>query len=208
VSNCETCNDDICTECNSGYLLDLDTIECVSNDCSSISECKYCLTSDVCLACSLGYHPTSDGSKCSSNSEGCSIEEDSTCYLCDSYYYSDGEQCKACPIADCLLCDSDFCYSCEPGKYYDISSNTCVDDDVANCEIVGDLDGTCNVCEPGYYVDIFDGSCSACASPCKYCDGSSLDDCIVCSLDQYRYLDIDTESSSCVDSCTSSEEVF
>jgi hypothetical protein len=97
VPNCKWCYPDECGGCNPGYKL-VDG-QCVTYDCSSISNCGLCQLHGVkleCLKCNFGYQYANSQCQQIACISGCAqCGDSSTCTLCKQGYNLEGTTCVA-----------------------------------------------------------------------------------------------------------------
>lgn len=92
-----------CTSCAAGFYINS------TNLCKSCPlNCKACNNSGYCSSCKDGFYATGGNCvSCIENCKTCSNPTNCTACIDGYYFYTDAQQCKACPIAGCKTCTSD-----------------------------------------------------------------------------------------------------
>ena len=169
--NCavKSADSDICEECNTGFVLEIRTNECIAatrkhNNCISYQ------TSGICQECSPGYYPAADG--------GCVYLGHDFVHFCASY--DENRQCTECKfgfdlennncvmhsnfnelvLTACIGFDDDMnCSTCIDG--YLLSEHGCMrieKNKITFCKFYDNF-GNCSQCIDNYYLDIITGEC-------------------------------------------------
>jgi hypothetical protein len=146
-SNCLTCNELSCLQCQSGFVKNS------QNTCIALGNCSTgCLScsNSACIECSQSYYLNTSGlctPKCTNGSftnAGCS---------CPPGLYISNSVCISCKDTNCLSCDQVKCSQCIAG-YYPLL-NTCVSC-LPNCDVCTS-GGICDKCKSGFTLS--DSSC-------------------------------------------------
>lgn len=190
-----------CPKCDDGWFLNTDDNAGYCERCNStIDECTLCSTNSRCIECREPYFPSWDQTECRLPIEFCetapsNYHNDGDTYVCNqcfTAYYSDDDECIACPIgeedglhASCLDCDDeDNCIECAGPDFLDHDHGDCMSP-YANCAVKPhdytrneDHHLVCPQCMPGYVW--FEDECAVCATAypnCAECDHFMCTEC-------------------------------
>ena len=149
---CLNCEDEVCKECQGGYLDKAEGV-CVEPE-SSISNCLSYSNKDKCSFCEFGFFLEANG--CTEiKVDGCAIAfaDVDSCVACkDGVKLVDGK-CDAsntCDEENCGLCAAGVCLLCKKG-FSLTNLSKCVEAPIENCaETTADNQG-CAICDIGYY---------------------------------------------------------
>lgn len=203
VTNCAQCGfnikttlyflQNICLQCNSGYILtngycfpNLTLNSSVNSSytnpvCTGVASCNSCSFDYVCQSCLPGNMLTVQGT---CQVSYCSVSNCASCYIsnfcssCNSGYDLYYGMCYAvntsitCVIAGCDYCFvNNTCASCMSGYTLNTSSGGCnAICSVSNCWQCSN-DTTCSVCNPGFTLN--NNACNAITPNCSNCAANS-----------------------------------
>ena len=188
-SRCKDCdefssdiNDQKCTECNDGYLLE-------KGNCIETCSYGYYKKDKTCLQCS------------DAQINNCQSLETNTCNcnLCYGRYYLKNKQCYPCD-SKCYNCNitAETCTECMFNQF--IYKNKCFPCERDNC-IENENDGCkCIKCKDGFYN--FDYQCKSCIENCKDCTNSTK--CIKCN--ENFFSDTNGQCQACPNMCKERKE--
>uniref|UniRef100_A0A224XI33 furin n=1 Tax=Panstrongylus lignarius TaxID=156445 RepID=A0A224XI33_9HEMI len=181
--HCVLCThqEDICSECSAGYIIDING-DCVIDD-KSCKPGEYTTTS--------GCEPCENINNCTKCPPGLNIINNTCVAFCGTGYYSDSGWCRPCSdhCAECLGDRQDQCLSCM--EEYKFASGYCVESCPSGtyktqwgclkchhfcneCSSEGPY--ACTACSSGRYLDAATKLCM----PCHPCNGSNTHQCCHC----------------------------
>ena len=210
--NCTDCDNDKCTKCKEGFLLDdgackehcsegkkpdgKECVNCNMNNCDN-----FILDSCNCTKCKE--HNYLDDSKCYSCDNNCkSCAGNSTnCTECLPGDFLEKNHCYSCSNPNCQIKESDNCRckTCKEG--YFLNSTYICESCIANCASCQNTT-TCDICKEGFHKDQ-KGSCIQCPNNCGTRKPNSCE-CETCN--EYSYMDANHECQNCSSPCKSCEE--
>ncbi|KAL4461587.1 hypothetical protein ABPG74_016211 [Tetrahymena malaccensis] len=208
-SNCTTCvqgSSTNCSICNSQYIVNPNTNQCISKNSCIVANCQTCATQQplTCSICSSNFYQNSDSSQCLacsvSNCQSCVSNNYQKCSLCQSNFYlnSDQSQCLPCGVTNCSQCLSNNylkCQTCVSQYYLTTDQSQCKLCAVSNCATCQDNNyQLCKNCQSNYYISTDQKSCIACqVSNCNLC-GANQNECQTCNNNFY----LTADKSSCL----------
>ena len=154
-ANCTSCNDDVCTACDSNHLLKGGN--CSTPTSQGCGNGMYA-NGNVCTQCDSSCATCSAGGSCDTCAGNLLLQGGNCVETCSGGYYQDGSSCQQCD-SNCATCSaSGSCDTCS-GNYAKQGSS-CVE-----------------TCDDGYYKD--GNTCQTCDSSCATCSTSSS--CDICA---------------------------
>ncbi|EWS75591.1 hypothetical protein TTHERM_000597660 (macronuclear) [Tetrahymena thermophila SB210] len=194
--NCATClqgSSTNCQTCNSQYIVNPSTNQCISINSCIVANCQTCVSQNplTCSTCSPNFYQNSDSSQCLScavqNCLYCLSNNYQKCSQCNSNFYlnSDKSQCLPCNVANCFQCISSNylqCQKCVTGYYLSIDQSQCKLCSVSNCATCQDNNyQLCKTCQSNYYISADQQNCISCTVPnCNLC-ATNLNLCQTCN---------------------------
>lgn len=106
-------------------------------------------------------------------------DNDQTCTVCKTGFYSDSGKCKQCK-SNCDACNSTHCLDCAP-EHCPLSDDSCGPCATVCSECTGPSDKECIECDPGYYFSRLNRNCFKCNEAGSACTGPNANDCSNCS---------------------------
>ena len=129
-TNCTTTNGlsiDLCTLCNTGWILDVVNNECYDMENYGIDNCEFSNDNRTeCMKCLPKFY----------------LEDDTTCTH------------RINSLSSCATKTEDFdtCQTCETGKYLN-TINLCITNNAQHCQNKHEFEDKCATCKPGYWAD-------------------------------------------------------
>jgi len=169
-------NKDKCKVCSASTFINADSTDCVSFP-NGILGCATYSNDTVCTSCDSPRYLNNNTCSLSTVINKCiKYSSNNTCTSCESgYFLTNSTFCEQAKAANCYtFANINTCDKCDPndnnkGLKTDANSVTsCVDKNVANCEIsTSTFPFTCTQCKKGFYLGT-DGNCAA-ATPIAKC---------------------------------------
>ena len=169
-SNCFSCTNTGCAQCNPGYFVS-------GNSCTACStNCNTCTSGSVCTVCNNQYALVSNACVVCTDANCLTCSPAATCTSCLAGYYVNSAACTACGLANCNSCNTYTsggtttvrCTICAPGFYVDQTAFTCSPCTFSNCATCS-TPVRCDNCLVGYSKNQFQ-QCAACPPFCSVCD--------------------------------------
>ncbi|KAL7720565.1 Protein serine/threonine kinase [Entamoeba marina] len=169
------CNDNDCTSCKDGYVLDQ------NGKCNLKIENCLITINNGCIKCSNELYPSQEG--CVDSINNCTIISiKNLCLRCENGMYLEDMECKLCSN-NCSTCinTQDTCLTCLSNEY--LEDYECKTNEELNgtCSTLIASGSGCAICNDGYYRDGL--SCYECMDECSTC--LTNDTCLTCADDYF-----------------------